>query len=319
MSTSMLAEDPIALGHQRQHLNEQVYLIGRPPISEYTNLLLAQSPDGQIYDQSELAEEWRLANDHIRDLEALEAGYADYPVIGSLARTLESLREQILADPMFHRSFGMLPTEIAMVELDRLVVVQKQIGLGSVAEFRQQLGTEPDDEAIFRLCIPPDHPHPQARSLRINNNSYVFVSPSPDFRFVEPVLLEPGQISGYYPVGPISSIVGLVIGYGCNFFNVLHVENRLILNNGNHRAFALREMGFTHAPCVLQHVSRREELPLAAHPELIKNPDLYLTAARPALFKDYFDLRLRKILPARRRLRQIKITFGVEVIDTPDT
>src|SRR2546430_11202463 len=38
----------------------------------------------------------------------------------------------------------------------------------------------------------------------------------------------------------------------------------LILNNGSHRAYALRELGITRVPCIVQHVSCREELNVLA-------------------------------------------------------
>src|SRR5712691_3603975 len=113
----------------------------------------------------------------------------------------------------------------------------------------------------------------------------------------------------------INAIVALVVGYGSNYMNAIHVENRLILHNGSHRAFALRAVGITEAPCVIQTVTRREELQVIAGGDIGENPDRYLVAPRPPLLKDYFDERLRKLLRVPRRQRQVKITFGVEQID----
>jgi len=76
-------------------------------------------------------------------------------------------------------------------------------------------------------------------------------------------------------------------------------------------------MGFTHAPCIIQHVSTRDELQAAATSEVRRNPDSYLRQARPSMFKDYFDPRLSKIVPVPRRLRQIRIKFDVDASDLP--
>ena len=81
-------------------------------------------------------------------------------------------------------------------------------------------------------------------------------------------------------------------------------------------ASALREAGVTHAPMVIQHVTRPEELEMV-NAELQNNGERYLKAVRPPLLKDYFDPVLRKILLVPRKQRQIKISFGVETVDVP--
>ena len=113
------------------------------------------------------------------------------------------------------------------------------------------------------------------------------------------------------------ALVGLFVGYGSNFLNAIHAENRLILGNGSHRAFALRDLGITHVPCVIQRVSRRDELELVGSGDVQQNPDRYLKAARPPLLKDYFDPALRKIIPVVRKHRIVRVSFGYEQGDIP--
>ena len=48
--------------------DEHVFLIGRPPLGEFLGFVEIMSVDGQSGTRAELAEEWRLANDHIRKL-----------------------------------------------------------------------------------------------------------------------------------------------------------------------------------------------------------------------------------------------------------
>ena len=45
--------------------------------------------------------------------------------------------------------------------------------------------------------------------------------------------------------------------------------------------------------------------------------NLYLEHRRPPMLRDYFDPRLRKVVPARRRLRQVTVKFNVEEMDIP--
>jgi hypothetical protein len=230
---------------------------------------------------------------------------------------LEPLREFVLADPVFRRVFNAVPTEIVLVELDRLVVFQKHVNLDYVRQVQQALGPAPSPEEVFRLCLPFDHPQPPVRLGRVAGNAYVFASPSNDLRFLEPAFLGAQQLVEYPPPGPVAGVVGLVVGFGSNFLNAIHAERRLVLNNGSHRAFALRDLGVTHAPCIIQRVAVRDELAVVASNDLAQNPDLYLKAPRPPLLKDYFDPQLRKLVDVPKRLRQVRVTFGVEQLDVP--
>lgn len=159
--------------------------------------------------------------------------------------------------------------------------------------------------------------HPAIGHSRTGPNQFTFVSPSTDFRLLDATLLDPGQISGYEPSGHTVAVMALVIGYGSNYLNAFQVEDRLVLNNGSHRAFALREHGITHAPCILQHISRREEIEVVASGPFKDHPDRFLKDPRPPVLKDYFDAALRKLVHVPRKRRMIKASFGFEQADIP--
>jgi len=102
------------------------------------------------------------------------------------------------------------------------------------------------------------------------------------------------------------------VGFSANFLSVINAFGRLILHNGSHRAFALRELGINQAPCVIQHVYSREELNVVASDAVAERPDVFVGHKRPPMLKDYFDPKLRQILPVIRRLRQVTLKFQVE-------
>jgi hypothetical protein len=122
-------------------------------------------------------------------------------------------------------------------------------------------------------------------------------------------MLDPPQLTGYQPQGPPVAALALVIGYGSNFLNVASVENRLVLGNGSHRAYALRDLGVTHAPCIVQSVTRREELEVLGYGDLQQNADLYLKSPRPPMLRDYFDQELRKTVSVARKQPAIRVQF----------
>jgi len=143
------------------------------------------------------------------------------------------------------------------------------------------------------------------------------LSASTDFRFLEAQVLRPESVPCFDSSGRPVAILGLSVGYGSNFMNVLHVENRLVLGNGSHRAYALRELGILQVLCLIQHVTRRDELELVASGDFAANPDRYLKSARPPMLRDYFDPALRKIVPVCRKNRAVRVQFGVEQTDIP--
>lgn len=296
-------------------VDENIYLIGRPSLKGYTRFVRHHAV--RPADEGTLADEWQAAHNHIRQLEKEEAGLADHPTITQLGKRYEPLLIEFLKDPLIRHGFNTVPTEVAFVELDTMVVYQKHIDLTFVRQLKSKLSPTPSEEEIFRTCLPYDHPQPPVKWSRTHGNTYVFMSPSNDMRFLGTMPLQANHIAGYPPPGNLVGVVGVAIGFGSNFLNAIYAENRLILNNGSHRAYTLRDLGFTHAPCIIQHVSSREELELVASSDVLRDPDRYLEHPRPSMLRDYFDPKLRKIIPTHRRMRQVTVKFEVDEAYVP--
>src|SRR6266699_6911520 len=115
-------------------IEQHLILKGRPPLGEFLGFVSGQeiAALGSGVNYSALTEEWRIANDRICELEQKEAGWADDAPIGDLPAELDVLAGDVLRDPIFRRSFPFVPCEIKVVELDRLIVFQKQINLDYV-------------------------------------------------------------------------------------------------------------------------------------------------------------------------------------------
>jgi hypothetical protein len=199
-----------------------------------------------------------------------------------------------------------------MVELDRLIVDQMHVTRNHVDAVAARIGPDPDVRTLFGHCFPLDEPGAKVDVQEVGSHRYVFRCPSTDFRFHESVLLRPGQLQGYQSFGAIAGVVGLVVGFGCNFLSVVRVGRRHLLVNGYDRAVALRSLGVTHAPCVVQTATCIDELQLCAKSRVSERAEFYFESARPPLLKDFFDPKLRKLLPLRPRMRQIEISFEVK-------
>lgn len=290
--------------------DRHLYLIGRPRLKDFIRYVRHQALDPP--GEGTLTDEWRAAADIVRALEREEAGLADDPPTARIGPEYEPLLVEFLGNPLVRHGFNTVPTDVAFVELDRLVVWQKHIDLTFVRRLEQKIGPAPSDAAIFRTCLLGDRLDPPVSWSRVHRNRFVFTSTSNDLRFLGTMRLEPAHIRDYPPPGDLVGVVGIAVGFGSNFVNAIRVENRLILNNGSHRAYALRNLGCTRVPCIIQHVSQREELDLVGSSEIRRDPDLYLKHPRPPMLRDYFNPDLHRVMPVHRRLRQITVTFEID-------
>jgi hypothetical protein len=295
--------------------DDYAYLFAHVSLNDFLTYMNEWSADPA--EPQHLADEWRSANAHFQELQQSESGWADRPAVGAIPKSLEPLIRQVAADPIFLRSFSAVPGEIGMVELDRLVASQKSVNFTHVARLKEELGPSPGADAVFRSCLPFNHPVPEYRVGRVGKDSYVFASESNDLRFLESVLLESDQLTGIRPHGPLAGVVGVLVGYGSNFLNCVALEDRLVLNNGFHRACALRALGVTHVPCVVQRLAGRADLEIVGRAAIRRDPNVYFGMARPPVMKDFFDPRLCRTVRRPHRSRQVRVTFTVEELDVP--
>lgn len=296
----------------KRHDYEEIWLLGQPPLSRFLEFVKDAVVDGENADRAALTEEWRAANDYYQELEKSEAGIANQAERRELDPSLATLVAQVKAHPWYRNTFNTLPTAFGMVELDRLIVGQKHVMRNFVDAMRTRIGPAPDPATLFRYCLPLDTPAAPVQIRRVGSRRYVFRCDSTDFRFHEPALLRADQAPGYESFGMVAGIVGLVVGFGANFLNVIRVGNRLLLNNGYHRACALRALGITHVPCIIQTATRTDEVGLVSRQDVAEDPEFYFESARPPLLKDYYDPKIRKLLPVHKRVSQIEVNFDVK-------
>lgn len=297
---------------------EEIWLLGQPSLSGYLDYVRKTVVGGAEISRAELADEWRSANDYYHELENREAGIADQAACSDLDPALQPLAEQVMADARFTRTFDTLPTRFGVVELEKLVVYQLHVTRQYVDGLTARIGPAPHPDALFRFCMPLDAPTAPLRIQRVGSRRYNFISGSSDLRYHDTVFLRPDQIGDYSSFGPIAGVFGVVVGFGSNFLNVIQADNRFLLNNGYHRACALYAAGVRHVPCIIKTVTRKDELNLTACQDVRDDPAFYFKARRPPLLKDFFDPRIRKVLPVPKLSRLIEVTFDVRDCEIAD-
>lgn len=297
---------------------EVAWLLGQPPLEGYLDYVRHKVLGGVGQRRSDLVDEWRAANDHYHELEVKEPGAAEGAEVRPLEGAMRPLARQLARDPRYRRTFDAVPTRLALVELDRLIVSQSHIDLGHAERLKARIGRSPTPEALFRFCQLLERSDPPVRMRRTGERRFTFWSESSDFRFHRPTLLGPEQITDYEGFGPLGAMVGLAVGFGSNFLSVVESERRLLLHNGHHRAYALRDLGVTHAPCIVQTVTRRDELDMVAPRSVVEAPAFYLKAARPPLLKDFFDPKIRKVLRVPTLLRVLEVSFELDEFEVAE-
>jgi hypothetical protein len=273
--------------------------------------------NGYSIDQGTLAQHWREASVRVAEIETNEAGAANNPQLQEVPAEMQPFVSRVVADPAFQATFSNVPTVFALVELDTLVVFQKFINLGFVQALKSSLQAAPDAADIARVAFGLDRPQPGVTIRQAGNGVFKFVSPSSDLRALEATLVEPTKVIDFKTSGRIESFVAMTVGFGTNFLNAFHIEGRLVLNNGSHRAYALRSLGVTHVPCIVQQVTSREELDLVAAGEIQQSPDRYLKVSRPSMLRDYFDPKLTRVFPVARKNRMVQVQVTANVADIP--
>lgn len=280
---------------------DMVWLLGQPHLEDYLDFHRRKVVHHSDIDFRALTAEWQDANDYYSQLEQTEAGLCETIDCQPLPDSLLPLAQEIEAHPWFRSSFDDLPYRFEAVELDKLIVSQLQVEHGHSRQLAAVLDQDkPDDADLFRFCLPLDRTLPACRIRRLGSNRYEFTSYSSDFREHQVRLLRGDALAGLAEEGPLVAMLGVPIGFGSNFLSCIRSGDRVLLQNGYHRAYALRSAGFTHAWAVVETVTRKDELRLTASEEVAENPEFYFAARRPPLLKDFFDPRIGRHFRARR-------------------
>jgi hypothetical protein len=120
--------------------DDGLYLIGRPTLKGFLRHVRKNAANPPS--ERELVDQWSAANGVACDLERSEAGLADDPPIINIGPGPEytPLLIELLRYPLICHGFNTVPTEVALVDLDRMVVYQKHIDLTFVAQQESAAG-----------------------------------------------------------------------------------------------------------------------------------------------------------------------------------
>lgn len=296
--------------------NTYLYIAGRQPVGEFLQYVRTTAERHEAAAEAGLVEQWRQASRRIRQLQQLESGCADNPTLEPLPRGMQPTADTALTNPSIQRTFQHFALRWAMVPLDNLVVYQNYIDLGYAEALRRSIPPHLSDIELLRFVIGEDLPVAPIRSARVSDTAFQFWSVSKDLRCTEIALLDPSNLAGYSAKGRPAAVVAVFLGFSANYLSAVQVANRLILTNGSHRAYVLRELGFNRVPCLVAQVAE-EEIELLSLNEIRQNAGTYLKAPRPPLFKDYFDEQLRTLIQVGSSTRMLQVSCAIQQSRAP--
>lgn len=296
-------------------LQNKLLLFGALTQGEISNYIRLNCIKEEIENIEETLKEWRIASKNFHELIKTEGDIVDSIKIEEINSKFSNKLQEISNDKLFKKTFSALPIDFKMVEIDKLIATQRNVNLDYVQKLKEGFPKELSDADLIEICLSVEREKDEIKEGFTASNEYTFSCANPDFRFLggfpKPVTEE--DIKASFTGGlPIASIT-LLVGYGGVPINIIAVGNRMILNNGFHRVFALKERGIDFIPVVVQHVSN----PDLEFPTMLLPKDYLIKHERPCIIKDFFDNKLIRKFKVKQNLKNVKISWGAIQDSTP--
>jgi hypothetical protein len=296
-------------------VDAELHLMGVTRLGAFIQFVRQRAIGGRKHDESDIADLWRTAAKHYDTLRTSEATVADKPVVLPLPRSMQPHIDRLTQLDSFAATFSSVPIAFGMVPLAQLVCSQFDLTVSTVQALKLHTAPKMRPAALAKLCLPLAPAHGQCVLGRETRGEYVFHSDSHDLRYMGAQLVPVANIQGYRHSGHAQAALVIGVGFSTNVLNVVRFGDRLVLNNGYHRAVALLSQGYTHAPCVIQVCSHWEDVGLCAMGEISNNSDVYFGKPRPPLLRDFLNPALTSQWQLHPVRRQITVKLSYESCD----
>ena len=263
-------------------------------------------------DRAALTDLWRTGQAEYARLASVEAGAADRPTVKPLPKAMDRHIAALVEREAVTRTFDTVPVAFGLVPLDALIVSQYSMTQAVVDHIVAENPAPITPRRLAELCLPLKAPGADFRLAGRTEREFTFVSDAHDMRFLDAQVVEPVSVHQAPVMGHPQAVVTLSVGFSANLLNAVRYNGRIALNNGHHRALALRAMGLTHAPCLIQPCASMEDMQQAASSEILNNADLYFSAPRPPLLRDFHNPLLAHSFAAPRLRRVLTLKLEVQ-------
>jgi hypothetical protein len=299
------------------HFFRQQYLFAFATQAEIRQYLRTQTAREELTRLQQIVSSWNGIQAKVADIMRSEAGFADGIRVTDIPDEHRQKLDFFASDPSFRSTFSSHRVTFGLVEIDRLIAPQRTVNLDYVDRLVQRFPSDPDLKQLLEICVSPKREMEPIQHLEIGPNTHVFSSPNSDIRFLGAFVKELNAEDVEHAVHgglPCAAIIAFV-GYGGAPINVFQWNGRVVLNNGFHRVYALRSMGVTQIPVVIQHANNPQlEFPA----QVAGLPREYLLGApRPVTMKDFFEPGFAITLKVRDRRRAVTFAIAPHQHDVP--
>jgi hypothetical protein len=305
---------PHSIGIRDESARRSLYLMGAMTRNEVQSYVRSLCVDAEVARLPEILISWRSASARFNEIVAADPYQA--PATGPILDLDDDLAA-LSNDALFQSTFSQLPTSFAMVEVDKLIAPQRSLHLEFVEQLKAELSTGVTPRDLVAACMSiPTQPGPLS-AIQSAPNMAVYSSENRNLRFLGGFMkpLDATDVAVAHTGGVPAAAVVLLVGYGSPCVNVIQFEDRMVLNNGFHRAYAIRALGHKRIPVVVQHA---ENVDLEFPQSVAGLPREYLLKhRRPVVMRDFFDDQLVTTLSEKVRRKTVTLQWGNGEMEVP--
>lgn len=299
-----------------QHTNKALSVFAFFQHAELINFLKTHGHDSEMKRSNDIMNSWQQAQPYVKTLAENERHIASSIQSNPISSRYKKQLETYASNSLFQKTFPAQKCEFAMVEIDKLVAAQKAVNVDFCTSLIEEMKNNLSMKELIRLCLSPEREQQEVQYLESAGNGHIFTSPNSDIRYLGSYYKALTDDDLQYAGGglPVAAIISFV-GYGIAPVNIFRTTDRMILNNGFHRVYALRALGIKEVPAVIQNIQQ----PAIEFPTILNGlPREYLLGSpRPALLKDFFDEKLTATFRIKKKLKTIKLQISSTGFDVP--
>ena len=286
------------------------------PKSAFVNLVNAECVEEEKNKINEIMESWEKARKEFAKMMITEKGLGRSIQVTDISKEYTDKINAIANTDIFKSTFNQMPVEFKIVEIDKLAVLQNVVNLNYIEKLSKSFSKKPDFDELIDICLTGNKNLSEIAEFSAGN-TLTYTSENSDLRFLGAVprstLIRPDILTKNIGGIPVKS-TALVIGFGSSLVNVLSYGGRMLLNNGFHRVYALRQAGVTHIPVVVQKVIN-PALEMGSYSPALR--EYIMTAEKMPLLKEYFNDELTVVLKTKIKRKAVKISWQVDEFTVP--
>jgi hypothetical protein len=267
---------------------------------------------------NELSESWSVARKKFLNSYESIKGLGKTIIVQDIPPKYSDYLSKLENSHSFKSAFNHLPAYFKVVEIDKLVALQNLVNLDYVNKLIKSMRKNPNFDELLDICLSDKKNVPETSEM-CTQKHVIYSSDNTDIRFLGAIPVSPDVIADkdVFIGGIPAKALLLVFGYGSSPINVFNYRDRMFLNNGFHRVYALKMLGVKHIPVVVQNITD----PLLEMPErFVYNPELMnqiSSSERLPLLQDLFNKDYIVDLKVKPKRKAVKLSWNIDYVTIP--